>query len=99
MLLQIEDVAHQMLAADVLQLLQMVVGGEVSAEPFDRLIVAILRAEAALSVVPRQLVQLGNEGVVNTFCGHIEKAPYIQNCVQLGALHPLARRAVSGVSP
>jgi len=88
-----------MLAADVLQLLQMVVGGKVSAEPFDRLVVAILRAEAALSVVASQLVQLGNEGVVNAFCGHIEKAPYIQNNVQMGALHPLARRAVSGVSP
>lgn len=45
-----------MLAADVLQLLQVVVGGEVGAEPFDRLIVAILRTEAALPVVPGQLV-------------------------------------------
>ena len=62
-----------MLAADVLQLLQMVVGGEVGAEPLDRLIVAILRAEAALPVVASQLVQLGNEGVVNAFCGHIKK--------------------------
>ena len=60
--LQIEDIAHKMLAADVLQLLQVVVGGEVGAEPLDRLIVAVFRAEAALSVVPRQLVQLGNEG-------------------------------------
>ena len=41
-----------MLAADVLQLLQMVVGGEVGTEPFDRLVVAIFRAKAALSVVP-----------------------------------------------
>ena len=73
--LQIENIAHQMLAADVLQLLQMVVNSKIGAEPFDRLIVAILRAEAALSVVPRQLIQLGNEGVVNTFCGHIEKSP------------------------
>ena len=99
LLLQIEDIAHQMLAADVLQLLQVVVGGEVGAEPLDRLIVAILRAEAALTVVAGQLVQLGNEGVVNTICSHIEKAPYIQNCVQMGALYPLARRAISGVSP
>ena len=73
LLLQIENVAHQMLAADVLQLLQVVVGGEVGAETLDRLIVAILRAEAALPVMPRQLVQLGNEGVVNAFCGHIKK--------------------------
>ncbi len=99
LLLQIENIAYQMLAADVLQLLEMVVDSEVGAEPFDRLIVAVFRTEAALPVVPRHLVQLSNEGVVNTFCGHIEKAPYIQNCVQLGALHPLARRAVSGASP
>ena len=99
LLLQIEDIAHQMLAADVLQLLQMVVSCEVGTEPFDRLIVAILRAEAALSVMPRQLVQLSNEGVVNAFCGHIKKSPCNRSCVQKGALHPLARRAVSGVSP
>ena len=97
--LQIEDVAHQMLAADVLQLLQMVVGGEVGTEPFDRLVVAIFRAKAALSVVPCQLVQLGDEGVVNAFCGHIKKAPCNRSRVQMGALHPLARRSVSGVSP
>ena len=70
--LQIEDVAHQMLAADVLQLLQVVVGGEVGAEALDCFIVAVFRAEAALTVVSGQLVQLGNEGVVNTFCGHIK---------------------------
>ena len=73
LLLQIENVAYQMLAADVLQLLQMVAGGEVGAETLDRLVVAILRAKAALSVVASQLVQLGNEGVVNAFCGHIKK--------------------------
>ena len=88
-----------MLAADVLQLLQMVVGGEVGAESLDRLVVAILRAKAALPVVASQLVQLGNEGVVNTVCSHIEKAPYIQNYVQMDALHPLAGSAVSGASP
>ena len=88
-----------MLAADVLQLLQMVVDSEVGAETLDRLIVAILRAEAALSVMPRQLVQLGNEGVVNAFFGHIKKSPCNRSRVQMGALHPLARRAVSGASP
>ena len=62
-----------MLVADVLQLLQMVVGSVVGAETLDRLVVAVLRAEAALSVVPRQLVQLGSESNVNTFCGHIKK--------------------------
>lgn len=44
-----------MLAADVLQLLEMVVGGETGAETLDRLIAAILRAEAALPVVASQL--------------------------------------------
>ena len=97
--LQIENVAYQMLTADVLQLLQMVVSCEVGAEPFDCLIVAVFRAEAALPVVPRQLVQLGNEGVVNTFCGHIKKSPCNRSRVQMGALYPLARRAVSGASP
>ena len=71
--LQIENVAYQMLAADVLQLLQMVLCGEVGAEPFARLVVARLGTKAALPIVPRQLVQLGNEGVVNAFCGHIKK--------------------------
>lgn len=97
--LQIEDIAHQMLAADVLQLLQVVVGGEVGAESLDRLVVAVFRAEAALSVVASQLVQLGNEGVVNAFCGHIKKSPCNRSRVQMDALHPLARRAISGVSP
>ena len=41
--LQIENVAYQMLAADVLQLLQVVVDSEVGAETLDRLVVAILR--------------------------------------------------------
>ena len=99
LLLQIEDVTHQMLAADVLQLLQMVMNSEVGAEPLDCLVVAIFRAEAALPVVPGQLVQLGNEGAINAFCGHIKKSPCMQSCVQMGALHPLARRAVSGASP
>ena len=88
-----------MLAADVLQLLQVVVDSEVGAEPLDRLVVAIFRAEAALSVVPRQLVKLRNEGVVNAFCGHIKKSPCNRSRVQMGALHPLARRVVSGASP
>ena len=39
LLLQIEDIAHQMLTADILQPLQAVAGGEVGAETLDRLIV------------------------------------------------------------
>ena len=60
---------------------------------------AVFRAKAALPVMPRQLVQLGNESNVNTFCGHIKKSPCNRSCVQMDALHLLARRAVSGVSP
>ena len=99
LLLQIENIAHQMLTADVLQLLQMIMNSEVGAEPFDRLVVAIFGTEAALPVVPGQPVQLGNESVVNTICGHIEKAPCNRSRAQMDALHPLARRAISGVSP
>ena len=51
-----------MLAADVLQLLQMVLCGEVSAEPFARLVVALLGTKAALTVMPRQPVKLCDEG-------------------------------------
>ena len=51
-----------MLAADVLQLLEMVVSCEVGAEPFARLVVARLGTKAALSIVPCQLVQLGDKG-------------------------------------
>ena len=88
-----------MLAADVFQLLQAVVTGKVGAEPLDRLIVAVFCAEAALPVVSSQLIQLGNEGVVNSLCGHIEKSPYFQSHVQMGALHPLTKRTVSGAFP
>ena len=55
-ILQVQHIAYQMLAADVFQLLQMVFCGEVSTEPFTRLIVALLGAKAALPVMPRQLV-------------------------------------------
>ena len=51
-----------MLAADVLQLLQMVFCGEVGAEPFARFIVALLGTKAALTVMPRQLVKMCNKG-------------------------------------
>ena len=67
-----------MLAAYVLQLLQMVLCGEVSAEPFTRLIVALLGAKAALTVVPRQLVKLCDEGEKDASIlngRHIQKSP------------------------
>ena len=57
-ILQVQHIAYQMLAADVLQLLQMIFCGEVGAEPFAGFVVALLRTKAALTVVPRQLVKL-----------------------------------------
>ena len=51
------------------------------------------------TIVAGQLVQLGDEGVVNAFCGHIKKSPCNRSRVQMDALHLLARRAVSGASP
>jgi len=60
--LQVQHIAYQMLATDVLQLLQMVLCSEVGAEPFARLVVALLGTKAALTVMPRQLVKMCNKG-------------------------------------
>ena len=60
--LQVQHIAYQMLATDVLQLLQMVLCSEVGAEPFARLVAARLGTKAALTVVPRQLVKLCDRG-------------------------------------
>ena len=60
--LQVQHITYQMLAADVLKLLQMVFCGEVSAEPFAGFVVTRLGPKAALTVVPCQLVKLCDEG-------------------------------------
>ena len=67
-----------MLAADVLQLLQMIFCGEVGAEPFAGFVVALLRTKAALTVVPRQLVKLRDKGEEYPFAlnsSHICRSP------------------------
>ena len=77
-ILQVQHIAYQMLAADVLQLLQMVLCGEVSAESFARFVVALLGTKAALSIVPCQLVQLGDKGEEYPFAlnsSHICRSP------------------------
>ena len=67
-----------MLATDVLQLLQMVLCSEVSAESFARFVVALLGTKAALPVMPCQLVQLGDKGEEYPFAlnsRHICRSP------------------------
>ena len=51
--LHVEDVGHQMLAADVGELLQAVLVGEEGAEALECLVVPLLRPEAPLAVMPR----------------------------------------------
>ena len=57
-LLHPEDIGGQMLAADIGQFLEVVLICQISAETLHSLIIPIFRAEAALSIMPRQLVQL-----------------------------------------
>ena len=57
-LLHPEDITGQMLAADVLQFLQMILVRQERAEPLERLVIAFFGAETALAVVAGQLVQL-----------------------------------------
>ena len=66
MLLQIQHIANQVLAADVAQFLKVVFVGQVAAEPLARLVVAILGAETALTIVAGQLVQLAHQNQVET---------------------------------
>ena len=50
MLLQIQHIANQVLAADVAQFLKVVFGGQVGTEPLACLVVAILSAKTALTI-------------------------------------------------
>ena len=49
-LLHPKDIAGQMLAADIFQLLQVILIRKISAEPFESLVVSILGVETALAV-------------------------------------------------
>ena len=57
-----EDIRCQMLAADILQLLEMKLVRQVGTEPLHSFIIAFLGSEAALPVMPCQLVQLTHQG-------------------------------------
>lgn len=66
MLLQIQNIANQVLAADIAQFLKVVLVSQVGTEPLERLVVAILGAETALTIVAGQLVQLAHQNQVET---------------------------------
>ena len=70
-LLHPEDIAGQMLAADILQLLEMKRIRQVSAEPLHGFIIACLGAETALAVMPGQLIQLAYQGQINAYIFNI----------------------------
>lgn len=63
-LLHPEDVAGQVLAADVLQLLKMEFVRQERAEPLERLPVAFLGAATALAAVAGQLVRLTHQSQI-----------------------------------
>lgn len=98
LLLHIEDVGGQVFAVDVRQLLQTIFLRKEFAEPLHGLVISLLGAEAALSIVPGNLVQLGGKGLVDTgilrfYCHSI--APYFTDDVQMGIVCPVAQAAVS----
>ena len=66
MLLQIQHIANQVLAADIAQFLKVVLVSQVGTEPLERLVVAILGAETALTIMAGQFVQLTHQGQVET---------------------------------
>ena len=78
-LLHMEDITGQVLAADILQLLQMILVCQERAEPLARLIVALFGAVTALAVVAGQFVQLAHQGLIEALIlnssFHIVKSP------------------------
>ena len=65
LLLHPKDIAGQMLAADVLQLLEVKLVRKVGTEPLHGFIIAFLVSETALPVMPGQFVQLAHQGQIN----------------------------------
>ena len=65
-LLHPENIGGQMLAADIGQLLETIFVGQICAEPLHGLIVPVLGAEAALTVMPCQFVQLADKSQKDT---------------------------------
>lgn len=64
MLLQIQNIANQVLAADIAQFLKVVLVSQVGTEPLERFVVAILGAETALTIMAGQFVQLTHQGQI-----------------------------------
>lgn len=96
-LLQVANVGNQMLAGDVGQLLQMVNISEEPAEPLHGLVIALPCLIATLPVVPLQLVQLGQEGVIDALVLSVD---HTQLPFQMGIIPPIVCgpcfRSVSG---
>ena len=68
--LEIQNIADDVFLTDVCQLLEMERISKERTKPLESLIVPLPGAVAALPVVPRQLVELGNEGIVYTDVFH-----------------------------
>lgn len=89
------EVANQVLAADVTQFLEVVLVSQIAAEPLARLVVALLGAETALTIVAGQLVQLAHQDqvealVLNGSC-HIIKCSFSFISSSDGRSSPLGR--------
>ena len=87
-LLQVANVGNQMLAGDVGQLLQMVNISEEPAEPLHGLVITLPCLIATLPVVSLQLVQLGQEGVIDALVLSVD---HVQLLFQMGIVPPIVR--------
>ena len=87
-LLQVANVGNQMLAGDVGQLLQMVNISEEPAEPLHGLVITLPCLIATLPVVSLQLVQLGQEGVIDALVLGVD---HTQLPFQMGIVPPIVR--------
>ena len=95
MLLQIQHIANKVLAADVAQFLKVVLVSQVGTEPLARLVVAILGAETALTIMAGQFAQLTHQGqiealVLNGSC-HMVKCSFSFISSSDGRSSPLGR--------
>ena len=80
--LQVLGVGDEVLGADVCELLQMKLLGEIAAKPLHRLVVAAFGLKAALPVVARQLIELGKECKVDVICRHVYETSELMIVVQ-----------------
>ena len=96
MILHVEHIGHQMLSADVLQLLNLIVVGKEGAESLERLVIPVLRPEAALPVVSCQLVQLDEKCAIDA---ELLDLLHIVNLVFYRFCGPVRPRVPSFLSP